>query len=74
MLGLLQQAPRTYLQSGNLKLGGVIDEASIDEKIAQRKAAKLARDFALSDRIRDELLAVGIVLQDTAKGTTWTKA
>ena len=74
VLGLLQQAPRTYLQSGNLKLGRVIDEASIEEKIAQRKAAKLARDFALSDRIRDELLAVGIVLQDTAKGTTWTKA
>jgi cysteinyl-tRNA synthetase len=69
VLGILQQAPRTYLQSGN-----ALDEASIQQKIEQRKAAKLARDFALSDRIRDELLAAGIVLQDSAAGTTWMKA
>jgi cysteinyl-tRNA synthetase len=69
VLGLLQQAPRTYLQSGN-----ELSAASIEEKIAQRKAAKLDRDFALSDRIRDELLAAGIVLQDSAAGTTWMKA
>ena len=69
VLGLLQQAPRIFLQSGN-----ALDEASIQLKIEQRKAAKLARDFALSDRIRDELLAAGIVLQDSAAGTTWMKA
>ena len=74
VLGLLQQVPRTYLQSGNLQSGRVMDEASIQEKIEQRQAAKQARDFDLSDRIRDELLKAGIVLQDSAKGTTWTKA
>ena len=69
VLGLLQQAPRTYLQSGN-----ELSAESVEEKIAQRKAAKLAHDFALSDRIRDELLAAGIALQDSAAGTTWMKA
>jgi cysteinyl-tRNA synthetase len=69
VLGILQQVPRTYLQAGN-----ALDEVSIQQKIEQRKAAKLARDFALSDRIRDELLAAGIVLQDSAAGTTWMRA
>jgi cysteinyl-tRNA synthetase len=69
VLGILQQTPRSYLQSGN-----ALDEASIELKIEQRKAAKLARDFALSDRLRDELLAAGIVLQDSPTGTTWMKA
>ena len=69
VLGILQQAPRAYLQFGN-----ALDAASIAQKIEARQAAKVARDFALSDQIRDELLAAGIVLQDTAVGTTWMKA
>ena len=68
-LGVLQQAPRAYLQSGN-----TLDEARIDERIAARHAAKAARDFALADSIRTELLAQGVVLQDSATGTTWVKA
>ncbi|HEX7385291.1 MAG TPA: DALR domain-containing protein, partial [Burkholderiaceae bacterium] len=69
-LGILQQAPRAFLQSGP----GALDEAAIAERIAARTEAKKARDFALADRIRAELLERGIVLQDSAAGTSWIKA
>jgi cysteinyl-tRNA synthetase len=61
--------PRSYLQGGN-----TLGEAHIAERIEARNAAKRARYFALADAIRDELLAQGVVLQDTAAGTTWVKA
>jgi cysteinyl-tRNA synthetase len=45
--------------------------ADIDALVAARKAARLAKNFAESDRIRDELLARNVVLEDGPKGTTW---
>jgi cysteinyl-tRNA synthetase len=45
----------------------------IQAKIDQRTAARKAKNFAESDRIRDELLAAGIVLEDGSGGTTWRR-
>ncbi len=69
MLGLLQRAPRTFLQGGN-----DIDSSRIEALIRQRMDARKSRNFAESDRIRDELLQSGIVLEDGPQGTTWRRA
>jgi cysteinyl-tRNA synthetase len=65
-LGLLQGDPKAFLQAGSR-----VDEATIAQRIAERAAAKKAKNFAEADRIRQELLAQGIVLKDSPTGTTW---
>jgi len=65
-LGLLQDDPRAYLQSG-----ATLDTALIEALIAQRAAAKAAKNFAEADRIRQHLLSQSIVLKDSAGTTTW---
>ena len=66
VLGLLQAPPEAFLHAGS-----VVDSAGIASLILERQNAKAARDFARADAIRAELLARGIVLKDSALGTTW---
>lgn len=48
-----------------------VDETFIEEKIAERNAAKKNKDFATADKIRDDLKEMGIILKDTREGTKW---
>jgi cysteinyl-tRNA synthetase len=73
VLGLLERDPKQFLQAG--AGAGDVDEAAIVAAIEQRAAVKKARNFAEADRIRAELLANNVVLEDKPDGTTnWRRA
>jgi cysteinyl-tRNA synthetase len=72
VLGLLQRDPQQFLQGG--AGSGGLDDAAIDAQIAARVTAKKDKYFAEADRIRKALLEAGVVLEDSAAGTTWRRA
>ena len=72
VLGLLERQPEEFLKGRTLE--GGLDDAQVERLIAQRVAAKKARDFATADRVRDELKQQGVILEDSATGTTWRRA
>jgi len=71
MIGLLGQDPEAFLRGGSHADG--ISEAEIETLIAQRNAARVAKDWAESDRLRDVLKEQGIVLEDKGGETTWRR-
>ena len=67
-IGILEYNAEEYL-----KLGSELSESEISKKIEQREAARNTKDFALSDQIRDELIELGIILEDSINGTSWRR-
>ena len=74
LLGLLQRDPAAFLQGEVGETVQGLDNAAIEALIASRQQARAERNWAESDRIRDELTAAGIVLEDGAGGTSWRRA
>jgi cysteinyl-tRNA synthetase len=72
VMGLLQQSPQRWAEWRPASIN--IDETRVEALIAARAAARKARNFAESDRIRDELAGMGVVLKDSKEGTTWEVA
>ena len=66
LLGLLQISSEGWFRGSG-------DEGAIEARIVKRAEAKKNRDFATADRIRDELKAEGVILEDGPSGTTWRK-
>jgi cysteinyl-tRNA synthetase len=67
-LGILQNNPEDFL-----KQGVQLSDEEIDQKIKDRNLARSEKDFELSDQIRNELEAHGIILEDSAEGTSWRR-
>lgn len=68
-LGILQKDPQHFLQ------GDVADDfaAKVERLIVERNQARASKDWASADRIRDELAALDVVIEDSAQGTTWRR-
>ena len=72
VMGLLQQSPEEWFKRFSSSEPETV-ELDVDRMIADRKAAREAKDFGEADRIRDELEGQGVVLEDTADGTIWRR-
>ncbi len=71
ILGLVQSDPLAFLQAGG---EGDLSAEAIEALILERAQAKKDKQFARADQIRDELLAKGVVLEDSRQGTSWRRA
>lgn len=71
LLGLLQQQPAHWFQQA--VSADAIGAEQIEQLIAQRQQAKRDKDYGLADQIRQDLQAAGVVLEDSAEGTSWRR-
>jgi cysteinyl-tRNA synthetase len=71
VLGLLQDDADVFMKGG--ATAGGLSDAEVDDLIQQRATAKSEKNWAEADRIRDELQAQGIILEDGPGGTTWRR-
>jgi cysteinyl-tRNA synthetase len=69
LLGLVGLERKDFLASDPRSM--LVDEAAVDVLLKKRAAARARKDFRESDRIRDELAAMGVVIKDSKDGTTW---
>lgn len=76
LLGFLERDAQVFLQAGShhQKFSDASTGLDVEAQIEARSAAKRAQNYVEADRIRAELLAAGIILEDTAQGTTWRRA
>ena len=75
LLGLLTVAPERWFRLAKPAAGGQLSDVQVEERITARSAARRAKNWSESDRIRDELAAAGVILEDKPGGqTTWRRA
>ncbi|MFQ5478059.1 MAG: cysteine--tRNA ligase [Candidatus Binatia bacterium] len=72
-LGMFRQDAAAYLEAYRRRAasGSGVDTEEIERLVAERTAARMAKDFAAADRVRDELVALGVTVEDGPEGTTW---
>ncbi len=70
-MGILQQEPTQWLQSADA--AGAISAVDVEALIEERQQAKLDKDYARADEIRQMLTAQGVVLEDSREGTRWKR-
>lgn len=73
ILGLLQAEPESYLKGGDTASAGGLSDDEINTMIEARQQARVEKNWAESDRIRDQLQDAGIILEDGPQGTTWRR-
>jgi cysteinyl-tRNA synthetase len=75
LLGVLQDAPETFLKGGAIAGSGavILSGEQIEQQIQARLDAKKNKDWSTADRIRDELKEQGVILEDVSGGTNWRR-
>jgi cysteinyl-tRNA synthetase len=73
ILGLLQAEPEVYLKGGDGASAGGLSDDEINSMIEARQQARAEKNWAESDRIRDQLQDAGVILEDGPQGTTWRR-